>query len=313
MIRALFKGIVFLAFLVVLGGVSGVTALYMFRGTEGVFLPQVKGLDAVRALKLLGERGIPLQVTKWEFNDDIPPNHVVAQIPSGGRRIREGRTVSLVLSRGSRDVVVPNVLGENLSRAETLIRLSGLRVGTIGRLFDPKGLIEQVTGSWPLPKEKVRRGDSVALLVSQGPRERVYAMPSLIGDPVNGALDRVRRAGLAVGRVRYVDREGALRGTIVAQVPPPGQRVVAGHRVSVEVARGADQLAGNFAVLRFRVPAGRPERQLRIELETNGTKREALSRKVRAGEEIHFLIPVKGKRTWARIYLDGQLVEEQAH
>ncbi|MDA1001080.1 MAG: PASTA domain-containing protein [bacterium] len=313
MIRALFKGILFIAFLVLLGGASGVTALYLFRGTQGVFLPQVKGLDAVRALELLGERGIPLQVLRWEFSDDVPPNYVVDQLPAGGRRIREGRTVSLVLSRGSRDVLVPNVLGENLNRAETLIRLSGLRVGVIGRLFDPKRPIEQVIGSWPLSREKIPRGESVALLVSQGPRERVYAMPSLIGEPVNSALDRVRQVGLSVGRVRYVDRQGALRGTIVAQVPLPGQRVLAGHRVSVEVARGADQLSGNFAVLRYRVPAGRPERQLRIELESNGAKREALSRKVRAGEEIHFFIPVKGKRTWARIYLDGQLVEEQAH
>ena len=312
MLRAIARGIFLTALLIALGFAGGAVGLYAFRGGEGVFLPQVAGLDVVRALELLGEKGISIRAAERVFSDAAPVNHVVRQHPPGGRRIRKGRIVSLTLSKGSRDVAVPAVVGESLVRAETLIRLKGLRVRLVERLFDAARPIDQVVGVWPREGASVRRGEGVILVVSQGARERAYVMPSLIGEPVNKALDRVRALGLAAGRVRYVDRPGSLRGSVVSQIPPRGQRVLAGHRVHVDVARGGDQIAGNFIVLRYRVPEGRPRRRLRVELESNGETREVLSRSARAGEEIHLLVWVEG-RAKARIFLDDRLVEEQTH
>ena len=146
MLRGILQGIFWFVFLVALGGAGGAAGLYVFRGGEGVFLPQVTGLDVIRALELLGEKGIPMQVTGRVFSDAVSMNHVVRQNPPGGRRIRKGRSVSLVLSKGRRDVAVPAVVGENLVRAETLIRLEGLRVRLVERLYDPKKPIDQVSG-----------------------------------------------------------------------------------------------------------------------------------------------------------------------
>lgn len=312
MIRTFFKSIFWVIFLFVLGGLSGLGGLYIFRSGEGVFLPHMVGQDVVRALEQLSERGVPLEVSGWSFSDKIPQNHILSQSPAGGRRIRKDRTVSIVISKGARNVNIPRVVGEDLSRAETLIRLNGLRVGPVERVYDSGRPVDEVLGTWPQMGESAARGERVVLLVSQGPQERAYAMPALIGEKVNSALDKVREVGLLVGRVRYVDREGAKRGTVVAQIPQPGQRVLAGNRVHVDVARGSGQIEGNFTVLRYRVPPGRPGRQLRIELETSGKIKEALSRQVTAGEEINLLISTRGK-TRARIYLDNELVEEQDH
>ena len=199
MLKGILKGIFWVALLVGLGGVGGAAGLYVFRGGEGVFLPQVTGFDVVRALELLGEKGIPMQVSRRVFSDAVAMNHVVRQNPPGGRRIRKGRIVSLVLSKGPRDVAVPAVVGKNLNRAETLIRLEGLRLRLVERLYDPKRPIDQVLGVWPNEGENIRRGEGVVLVVSQGSRERAYVMPSLIGEPVNNALDKVRALGLTVG------------------------------------------------------------------------------------------------------------------
>ncbi len=312
MLRKMLNGFFWAVVLVAVGGAAGAAGLYLFRGGEGVFLPQVAGLNVVRAVELLGERGIPMQVDAHVFSDAVPVNHVVRQTPPGGRRIRKGRIVLLALSRGPRDVAVPRVLGQHLNRADTLIRLKGLRVRLVERLYDTRRPIDEVVGVWPGEGENIRRGEGVVLVVSQGARDRAYVMPSLIGEPVNRALDRVRALGLAVGRVRYVDRPGSLRGSIVSQIPPLGQRVLAGQRVHVDVARGADQMEGNFIVLRYRVPPGKPSRTLRVEVESGGETREELAREARAGEEIHLLVRVQGAAR-ARIFLDGLLVEERMH
>ena len=314
MLRGILKGLLLFVLLVTLAGVGSAAALYFFRSGGGVFLPQVVGLDVLRALELLGEKGIPMRVAERVFSDAVAMNHVVRQHPPGGRRIREERIVSLTLSKGSRNVAVPKVLGEHLSRAETLIRLRGLRVRRlVERLFDAAGSIDQVMDIWPKEGEKVRRGEGVVLIVSQGARERAYVMPSLIGAPVNKALDRVRALSLAVGRVSLCGSPGLPARFCCLANPPARAACPGGSSRSCGCGRvERDQMAGNFIVLRYRVPHGRPRRKLRVELESNGETREELSRDVRAGEEIHLLVRVKG-RTKARIFLDGRLVEEQAH
>ena len=118
---------------IVVGGVFG---LYLFRTGGSVYLPNVVGMDVGRVLEKYGSLDIPVTVKKHCFSDSIPRYHVIEQIPAGGRRIRLGRNVGLIISLGSRDVEVPKVIGENVNRAETLVRLNGLRVKSFARLYN---------------------------------------------------------------------------------------------------------------------------------------------------------------------------------
>ncbi|MED5579695.1 MAG: PASTA domain-containing protein [Nitrospinota bacterium] len=295
--------------MIVVGGIFG---LYLFRTGGSVFLPNVVGMDVGRVLERYGSLDIPVTVKKHIFSNSIPRNHVVEQIPTGGRRIRKGRTIGLIISLGSRDVVVPKVVGENVNRAETLVRLSGLRVKFVGRLYDSEVPFAQVMGIWPSPKTKVARGEGVVLIVSQGPRERAYSMPKIVGESVNTGLDVVRKLGLTVGRVKYVNSKGIPRGYIISQVPLSGKKVLSGHSVHVKVARGLDQITGNFSVLRYTVPIGSYDRRIKIVLVEKGKEKEIFSKKVKSGEKVHTLVPSTGY-TRVKIFLDNVLVEEQDH
>ena len=90
----------------------------------------------------------------------------------------------------------------------------------------------------------------------------------------------MRKLGLTVGRVKYVDTKGIPRGYIISQVPLSGKKVVAGHSVHVKVARGLDQITGNFSILKYTVPSGTFERRIRIVLLKNGKEKEIFSKKV---------------------------------
>ena len=292
--------------------VGGVFGLYLFRTGGSVYLPNVVSMDVGRVLEKYGRLDIPVTVKKHLFSDSIPRNHVIEQIPTGGRRIRKGRNIGLIISLGSRDVEVPKVVGENIHRAETLVRLNGLRVKFSPRLYNSEIPFSQVMGIWPSPKTKIRRGEGVVLIVSQGPRERAYSMPKIVGKSVISGLDIVRKLGLTVGRVKYLDTKGIPRGYIISQVPLSGKKVVAGHSVHVKVARGLDQITGNFSILKYTVPSGTFERRIRIVLLKNGKEKEIFSKKVRVGEKVHTLIPSTGY-TRVKIFLDNELVEEQDH
>ena len=151
-----FLSFILIILTIIVGGVFG---LYLFRTGGSVYLPNVVSMDVGRVLEKYGRLDIPVTVKKHLFSDSIPRNHVIEQIPTGGRRIRKGRNIGLIISLGSRDVEVPKVVGENIHRAETLVRLNGLRVKFSPRLYNSEIPFSQVMGIWPSPKTKIRRGN----------------------------------------------------------------------------------------------------------------------------------------------------------
>jgi len=62
-------------------------------------------------------------------------------------------------------------------------------------------------------------------------------VPRLVGRPLRTARVRIRRAGCAVGRVRY-SRSTRRRDRVVAQRPRAGARLTRGTRISLVVSRG---------------------------------------------------------------------------
>lgn len=64
------------------------------------------------------------------------------------------------------------------------------------------------------------------------------AVPDVMHQSLDEATARVRRAGLSVGAVTYVDSP-ASRGTVLRQKPPPGPRRMGTDLVTLQVASGA--------------------------------------------------------------------------
>lgn len=143
--------------------------LLVTMAPQEVIVPDVKGMELEKARRLLAEKGLQLQVIRWEFHQKVPPHHIIrVEDPPPGRKVREGREVLVAVSRGVAQVMVPNVLGLSVSEAVQALREAQL---TLGRSVDaysdvvPKGT---VVGQQPPPGVKVAEGTVVNLLIAKG-------------------------------------------------------------------------------------------------------------------------------------------------
>lgn len=134
-----------------------------------VSTPDVQNIyldDAQREIEKLGLKVI----IREEFNANVEKNYVISQTPVAGTEVKEGDTITIVLSKGAKEAEVPNVVGITLGEAENILKENKLELGTITYEFSDssnKGVVLRQN-----PKSgsgSVEEGDRINVVVSKGP------------------------------------------------------------------------------------------------------------------------------------------------
>lgn len=223
-------------------------------GPRRVRVPSVTGMPLQEAVERLDER--ELEARPRSVFADEPRGRVVRQLPAAERRVEEGTTVRLDVSKGPQRVAVPDVVGMTAAEAASALRAAGFEAKPFEvPAEEPRGT---VVAQSPLGGANAARGDAVRINVSSGPPQpatgsgssggstttapapkpqpRRVTMPSLVGQDVGEASRRLREFGLVV-RVEYVPSQEP-QGTVVAQRPAAGTSVPRGSQVRLNASEG---------------------------------------------------------------------------
>jgi serine/threonine-protein kinase len=98
--------------------------LFISSGPELVAVPAVIGFSGDSAEAQISEAGLVPAVQEAESEE--PEGEVIAQDPSAGTELRLGSTVTITVSTGIEQVVVPDVVGIGAGDAERQLRAEGL-------------------------------------------------------------------------------------------------------------------------------------------------------------------------------------------
>ncbi|MER3453330.1 MAG: hypothetical protein C4344_06805, partial [Acidimicrobiia bacterium] len=185
---------------------------------------------ARRALDALGYR----VATTRDYFDATRVGEVVSQDPPAGTRLKEGRTVHLVVSRGPPFVTIPRLDGMARTDAIARLRSLGLVPDERGRRDEtvPRGVVVATDRAGV----RVRKGSTVTFWVSEGPPPRTVPA-GLVGLTFEDAKSALERLGLKVARAEdYTDEVDP--GRVFATDPPAGRTVEVGDTVVVKVSKG---------------------------------------------------------------------------
>lgn len=222
--------------------------LLVSSGLPGEPVPQVVGLREAEAGTRLGAAGLKTRVRR-AFTQR-PRGIVVEQNPAPRTRVVRGTTVEIVVSRGPRIVVVPDVVGQDQQEAVAALRRLDLRANLVQvPSVEPRGI---VLAQNPAGGSRAQAGSSVRLNVSTGgtqtqttttattgtrtTRPARVRVPAVVGERQTSALVALQRAGLR-GDVVYVPSSRPA-GTVVAQRPAPGTTVARDSAVRINVSQG---------------------------------------------------------------------------
>jgi serine/threonine-protein kinase len=200
-------------------------------GTDQALVPAVTGQDVEKAADELEAAGFEVEVD--EFTNDAPRGRVLEQDPLAGEKADEGSTVTLSVSSGPGQGTVPDVVGQPEDEAKQELEDAGFLVRSkreASSEFDEGEVIR----SSPSPGLRAKRGTTVTISVSSGPK--LVTVPDVLNQTEDSARSELDAAGL----VTDVDTEenDAPEGTVVSEDPGPGSRVEEGETVKIVVSEG---------------------------------------------------------------------------
>lgn len=137
------------------------------KGTEQVTVPDLRGMSADGAQRVLASYGLNSQQGDTVFSDDVEENRVAQQDIAAGTTAYKGDTITFHLSKGPETASVPNVQGLDFETARDRLEAAGFTVSLQWR--DDSAAVntvirQNVTGTAKL-------GTTITLTISNGPAE----------------------------------------------------------------------------------------------------------------------------------------------
>lgn len=136
-----------------------------------VLVPVVIGLkqeDATAQMRTVGLR--PVVMPYQQASETIPAGLVISTAPAGGRHVRAGRVVNLVVSSGSAYTKVPDIRELGTTEAQTRLQQANLTVASEIYVYNDKIPADRVLAVTPAPGMRLKRASTVALKISKGPK-----------------------------------------------------------------------------------------------------------------------------------------------
>ncbi len=185
--------------------------LVVSLGAEQVTVPNVIGKSRSDAQSILEKSGFKVELGQEEFSSKVSAGCVISQDPNGNSTANKGSTVTLIISKGSDSVSVPNVVNYTEDNAVSTLKSAGFTV-SINREYsstvDEGYVISQNPSGGKLDK-----GSSVTITVSRG-KEQVD-VPNVVGMTVAQAKSILQSAGFSV----VVSGDGTDTDKVTSQSP----------------------------------------------------------------------------------------------
>lgn len=223
----------------------GLGILILFSGIYIVFnlffssavVPSLKGKTLSEAKGRLKTIGLSLKVTKKTYSSVFETGKIIDQKPRAGQRIGDGGVVEIVLSKGGRQITVPDVAGRTAEDAGFVLGQSGLQIGKTERVFSDTVSEDVVVSQNPKAFSKVLPDDTVDIVVSKG--EEKVEVPDVVGRTAIEAGSIIGEAGLKVETVEeYSDT--VIKGNVIRQNPEVNSEIKKNSVVEVTVSKGAE-------------------------------------------------------------------------
>lgn len=308
--KSFLKILIASALLVLVAGVTGyLTLTLLIKSEDIVVVPDLRGKDAIHALEVLTDLGLNIKVKAFEYNATVPKNHVVFQDPQAGNEIKKGRDVRVVLSKGAKTLLLPELIGLDLRQANIIIEENDLKVGNVAKIFNEQARLDEVIAQTPGPRETITRGSAVNLLVSRGHKPKAFAMTSLEGLSLEDAILLLERDQLILGKIQSTFKEELPDGIVVSQEPAAGYRVMEDTRVNLTINRlGTKEPSPRRAYLfRYRLPDGFLKKHIKVVMNIQGFSYSFYGTFVKPGEGIKLLVPPIADITLL-LYEDKELI-----
>jgi beta-lactam-binding protein with PASTA domain len=207
---------------ILLGLVFGYLTFKVLSFSRTVEVPELYGKSPLEANKLLTKYGLYLKIEGEDYDSTVPAGNILRQDEPAGNKVKERRSIKVVISKGPRVKSIPLLVNETLLNAESILLQKGLKITKVIRVHSDTVEKDRIVAQKPGPDEQV--SDQITVLVSLGPYDIIYHCPDFTGMSSEQATELVKKLNLKM----EISGTGT---TVETQKPEPGSQIKAGDTI----------------------------------------------------------------------------------
>jgi serine/threonine-protein kinase len=211
---------------IITGALAAYVTFVLLTSTKNHEVPVLAGKSILDANKLLSEKKLFLKIEGESYDADVPAGYIIRQVIPAGNKIKEGRTIGVIISKGPKILYIPILSGLTLDDAEELIQQNNIKVDRIIKVHSPTVEKNKVIAQDPNPEEQGAGG--ITLIVSMGNYDDILVCPSFTGMAAEDAKNLARQIGLETTMTGEGNKVGS-------QSPPAQSLVKKGDAVRLEL------------------------------------------------------------------------------
>ena len=234
-----------LLFFIAFGATMGIVEI---ANPNEVQIPDLVNKTEEEAEQILKDLKLKLVVKSEEYDENIEKGKIISQDPTykENYKIKEHSEISVIISKGTEKVDVPNVVGKTKEEAEKELKDAGL-VPEIIEENDEKVEAGIVLSQDPEDGENVNKGSKVKLVVSKGSAIVKVEVPSLVGKNEQEAKALLAEAGLKANIINDED-DSKNDGVVLRQSKEAGTQVQEGTTITITVNKVSQAKETTFTI-----------------------------------------------------------------
>lgn len=289
----------------------------MFRQEDALRVPNLLGQnisDVLQDGEVLEHFNVVEQ--SRQASDEYEEGEIISQDPDAGTEVTadEGPiTIHVVVSSGQETMDMIDVVGDTYETAVTRLQQMDLKVDTPVREHSDDVEEGKVISSDPAEGAQVHPGDTVKLVISDGPETKMVTVPTLTGTTLESARQIAAGAGLTISNVTEVNSNYPA-GQVIYQSVAPNTEVEEGTSIVLQVSLGPAQTqpdpepTTHTKTISVTLPTDERE-SVAVRITVDG--REVYNQEVDPSKEATVHTSVQGSGTAeVCVYFDGELADQ---
>lgn len=207
---------------VIISIITAFTVMKLLLSISVIYMPDLKGLSLEQAKKMTSKIGLEIKVENEVDSNLFEKGSIISQDTPPKTKIKKGRVIYVVVSRGSKIIQMPDIRGLPLQKAIIELKNTNLDIGfeslVSSFVFKENTIISQS----PLPGENIPTGSKVNILKSSGPKKFSFMMPDFTNQNIKNVFNILKKYNLHINNLSTEDNDNLESGTIIKQTPPAG-------------------------------------------------------------------------------------------
>lgn len=235
------------AVVIVIAGVIGFGAMMgWFSGSsDEIKVPDFAGKTLEEAQAEAEELGLKIEEGDEVYSPDQEKGLITSQSPIAGSMVSEGRVITVNISLGKKDGVVPRIIDMDYKAAEEYLQSFGFELGIVKTVTStkPEGVIVSQSIDAGTTADS---GTKIDVEISDGKGKEMVQVPSVVGKDVDTAKSELDKAGFKISGISYEENASYQKNLVIRITDESGKEVSAGSEleegsnINIIVSKGSE-------------------------------------------------------------------------